>query len=149
MNPVDIVSWLAVQLKPRYHVSGLEGMYFERQPYRIVSEDSPIQAVTRFIALARVGNPQKEKWIYALNLTPIDKMKMADILQKTTDETDCPYNVAELSNTSKFFFFLFDLRLILFFKLHFFCKFTKRKRNKNKFFFHFYLKSVSLKRVIV
>ncbi|KAI4469250.1 cwf19 cell cycle control protein [Holotrichia oblita] len=99
MHAADIVSWLAVQLKPRYHVSGLEGIHFERQPYRITSSDTPIQAVTRFIALARVANPQKEKWIYAVNLTPIDKMKMSDILLKTTDETDCPYDVAELSNT--------------------------------------------------
>ncbi|KRT83265.1 hypothetical protein AMK59_3916 [Oryctes borbonicus] len=99
MNAADIVSWLAVQLKPRYHVSGLEGIYYERKPYRITTPDTPMQAVTRFIALARVGNPQKDKWIYAMNLTPIDKMKMNDILQKTTDETECPYNVQELSNT--------------------------------------------------
>lgn len=102
MNAAGIVSWLAVQLKPRYHISGLEGIYFERQPYRITCSDTSIQAVTRFIALARVANPQKGKWIYALNLTPIDSMKMADILQKTTDETDCPYDVEELSNTGVF-----------------------------------------------
>lgn len=88
-------------LRPRYHVSGLEGVYYERKPYRI---SSPIygtgdtESVTRFIGLARVGNPNKDKWLYALNLTPVDKLKVSEIYQKTTDETSCPYNLDELNS---------------------------------------------------
>lgn len=46
---------------------------------------------TRFIALAKVGNTLKQKWLYAFSLTPIDQMKTSDLYQETTDQTDCPY----------------------------------------------------------
>lgn len=29
-----LIAWLAVQVKPRYHVSALEGIHYERPPYR-------------------------------------------------------------------------------------------------------------------
>lgn len=45
--------------------------------------------LSRFISLAEVGS--KSKNIYALNVTPVDKMKLIDLIQKTTDETECPY----------------------------------------------------------
>lgn len=41
--------------------------------------------------MAKVGNPTKAKWIYALNLEPIDKMKPKELYQLTTDLTECPY----------------------------------------------------------
>ena len=47
---------------------------------------------TRFIALAKVGNAAKEKWLYALNIEPIDQMKASDLYQATTDQTECPYS---------------------------------------------------------
>lgn len=87
-----LLSWLAAQVKPRYHFCGLEGVYFERAPYRnhSFSGDIPEHA-TRFIALAKVGNTLKHKWLYAFNLTPIDQMSTSDLYQETTDQTDCPY----------------------------------------------------------
>lgn len=88
------MSWLSTALKPRYHVAGLEGLYYERAPYRIRTNDS--EAVTRFLGLARVGNPSKDKWLYALNLTPVDKLRIIDIRQRTTDETGCPYDLEDL-----------------------------------------------------
>lgn len=30
----DLVAWLAAQIKPRYHVAALEGIHYERPPYR-------------------------------------------------------------------------------------------------------------------
>lgn len=54
------------------------------------SEDS-IEIASRFIALASVGNPHKRKWLYALNLTPVDRSRLSDLVQKTTDETGSPY----------------------------------------------------------
>lgn len=93
-------AWLAYHLKPRYHFSGLEGIYYERPPYRnTINGDFGI--ATRFIGMARVGNPKKEKWIYAASLTPLENMKISDLLQKTTDETEMPYNIAELDLQSK------------------------------------------------
>ncbi|XP_017767805.1 PREDICTED: CWF19-like protein 1 [Nicrophorus vespilloides] len=91
----DLSAWLCAQLKPRYHVSGLEGTFYERPPFRS-NGDSDLQVVTRFLGLARLGNPKKEKCIYALSVTPVDKMKPSELLQRTTDETDSPFNLIEL-----------------------------------------------------
>lgn len=90
-----------MKLKPRYHISGLEGIHYERPPFRSPSTTEDLEIVTRFIALARVGNPKKEKWLYALSLTPLDKMKISELLQKTTDETPCPFGLGELESKSK------------------------------------------------
>ncbi|KAJ8960251.1 hypothetical protein NQ318_003976 [Aromia moschata] len=97
----DLPSYLCMKLKPRYLVAGLEGVFYERPPFRCPSlgdHDTTMESVTRFIGLARVGNPNKDKWIYALSLTPMDKMKLSDLLQKTTDETPCPFNFQELES---------------------------------------------------
>lgn len=51
---------------------------------------------TRFIALASVGNSSKKKFIYALNILPVDKMRVTDLIQKTTNEVPCPYDTMNL-----------------------------------------------------
>ncbi|KAJ8980670.1 hypothetical protein NQ317_013282 [Molorchus minor] len=97
----DLPSYLCMKLKPRYIVSGLEGVYYERPPFRcpnLGDHDTTMELATRFIGLARVGNQNKDKWIYALSLTPLDKMKLSDLLQKTTDETPCPFNFYDLES---------------------------------------------------
>ncbi|XP_060519508.1 CWF19-like protein 1 [Cylas formicarius] len=95
----EYVSYLCMKLKPRYVVSGLEGVYYERPPFRCPStleSGTALEIVTRFLGLARVGNPKKEKWLYALSLTPLDKMKLSELIQKTTDETPCPFDFSRL-----------------------------------------------------
>lgn len=52
---------------------------------------------TRLIALASVGNADKNKFIYALNVTAVDKMRLTDLIQKTTNETPCPYDSMQFS----------------------------------------------------
>lgn len=97
-----MISWLATEIKPRYHVAGLEGVHYERSPYRIINKQGEKSEVaTRFISLARVGNPSKQKWIYAINLMPVDRMKVTELLQQTTDETSCPYSYDILQNVKK------------------------------------------------
>ena len=87
-----LIAWLTAQVKPRYHVSALEGIYYERPPYRNQSlQEGSIEIATRFIALAPVVNGQKRKWLYALNLTPVDRSRLSELVMKTTDETDIPY----------------------------------------------------------
>lgn len=94
-----LIAWLATQVKPRYHVSALEGIHYERPPYRNQSlQDGNIEIATRFIALAPVMNNQKKKWLYALNLTPVDRTRLSELVMKTTDETDFPYPKSMLSN---------------------------------------------------
>lgn len=50
-----------------------------------------MEIATRFIALAPVMNAHKRKWLYALNLTPVDRTRLSDLIMKTTDETQSPY----------------------------------------------------------
>ncbi|KAJ8925700.1 hypothetical protein NQ315_009547 [Exocentrus adspersus] len=100
-NVSDMPSYVCMKLKPRYLVGGLEGVYYERPPFRcpnLGDHDTTLESVTRFIGLARVGNPKKDKWIYALSLTPLDKMKVSELFQKTTDETPCPFSFIELES---------------------------------------------------
>ncbi|XP_043262500.1 CWF19-like protein 1 [Colletes gigas] len=94
-----LIAWLAVQVKPRYHVSALERIHYERPPYRNQGQqEGNIEIATRFIALAPVMNSQKKKWLYALNLTPVDRTRLSDLVMKTTDETDSPYPKSMLFN---------------------------------------------------
>ncbi|KAI4504302.1 hypothetical protein M0802_000773 [Mischocyttarus mexicanus] len=88
----DLVAWLAAQIKPRYHIAALENIHYERPPYRNHSlDESGIEIATRFIALGSVGNNEKKKWLYALNLTPIDRIRLSELVMKTTDETSSPH----------------------------------------------------------
>lgn len=43
------------------------------------------------MALADVGNVSKAKYIFAINVTPISKMTLTELLQITTDEQPCPF----------------------------------------------------------
>ncbi|KAH9632610.1 hypothetical protein HF086_001853 [Spodoptera exigua] len=89
----NLLSWLAIHIKPRYHFVPSPDKHYERQPYRNLSTHQDYrECATRFIALAPVGNKVKEKWIYACSLQPISKMRVTDLLQGTTDETVCPYD---------------------------------------------------------
>ena len=67
------VSLACLALKPRYHFSGLHNQFFERPPYRNhrVLTERPAH-VTRFIALADFGHPDKQnKFLYAFNTEPL------------------------------------------------------------------------------
>lgn len=57
-----------------------------------------MEIATRFIALAPIMNPHKRKWLYALNLTPVDRSRLSDLIMKTTDETSSPYSKSMLSD---------------------------------------------------
>lgn len=92
-NCSKLISWLALQIKPRYHFCGLNGKFYERPPYRNQTDQTTqYELATRFIAMANVGNSDKSKYIYALNIQPVDKMRVIELIQKTTNETECPYN---------------------------------------------------------
>lgn len=57
-----------------------------------------MEIATRFMSLASVGNSKKEKWLYALNLTPVDRSRLSELMIKTTDETTSPYPKSLLSS---------------------------------------------------
>uniref|UniRef100_U3KEF0 CWF19 like cell cycle control factor 1 n=1 Tax=Ficedula albicollis TaxID=59894 RepID=U3KEF0_FICAL len=87
-----LVSDLAASLKPRYHFAALEKAYYERLPYRnhVVLQETP-QHVTRFIALADVGNTSKKKYLYAFSIVPMSSMDPAELVKQPQDVTENPY----------------------------------------------------------
>lgn len=89
---VSSIASLALQLKPRYHFAGTEGVNYERVPYRnhlVLQENA--QHVSRFIALATVNNPAKKKYLYAFNIIPMKNMDPVELVKQPQDVTENPY----------------------------------------------------------
>jgi hypothetical protein len=87
-----LISQLALGLKPRYHFAALHGISYERQPYRnhqVLQENA--RHVTRFIALADVGNEHKRKYLYAFNIVPLEHMDPAELDKQPPDVTESPF----------------------------------------------------------
>ncbi|XP_072022054.1 CWF19-like protein 1 [Amphiura filiformis] len=90
------VSDLVLALRPRYHFAGMEGCFYERLPYRnhkVLAEGA--RHVTRFLALAKVGNKEKKKYLYAFNIIPMNKMEKEELVKQPQDVTECPYSWSE------------------------------------------------------
>ncbi|XP_065605270.1 CWF19-like protein 1 isoform X1 [Cyrtonyx montezumae] len=87
-----LISDLASSVKPRYHFAALEKAYYERLPYRnhSVLQETP-QHVTRFIALAEVGNTSKKKYLYAFSIVPMSLMDPTELVKQPQDVTENPY----------------------------------------------------------
>lgn len=88
------VAQLAAVLKPRYHFSALEGIPYERNPYRNHKMLSGRTShVSRFVALARVGNKEKSKYLYAFNVVPMKYIEKDELYKQPVDTTECPYKL--------------------------------------------------------
>ena len=63
---------LCSALKPRYHFSTSDSVFYEREPFFHISEENQpdTSSITRFISLAAYGNPTKQKWLYAFTIDP-------------------------------------------------------------------------------
>eukprot|EP00124_Ichthyophonus_hoferi_P000769 Ihof_evm11s31 gene=Ihof_evmTU11s31 len=87
----DCVSLVAKALIPRYHFSGMQGVFYEREPYRnhIMLQSKPMH-VTRFIALADIPATTKMKSIYAFNITPMSTCNQAELTVQPPGITACP-----------------------------------------------------------
>lgn len=111
-NGSSLIAKLAVLLRPRYHFVGLQGVFYERQPYRnhqVLQETA--HHVTRYIGLAKVGNADKKKYLYAFSITPLTAMDKTELIHQPKDVTECPYPVSEMkaekpldSDSQQFFF---------------------------------------------
>ena len=102
LNSSKLISQLALIIKPRYHFCGLEGIHFERQPYRnhkVLAES--VMHTTRFIGLSQVGNKEKAKWLYAFSIVPFLHIDKAELMKPTGDTTECPYNSNIVSQGNK------------------------------------------------
>ncbi|KAI9582809.1 hypothetical protein GQX74_012026 [Glossina fuscipes] len=92
LNSSKLVSFLCKEIKPRYHFHGLSKKYKEPAPFRLPADQTTqLELCTRVISLAAVGNENKEKYIYALSLTPVHRIRVLDLIQKTTNELKCPF----------------------------------------------------------
>lgn len=88
----SLVSRLAAALKPRYHFAAMADCHYERPPYRnykILQESSSLYPSTRFVGLAKCGNPSRCKWLYAFHVTPMCHMKSMQSDHPTC--TEFPY----------------------------------------------------------
>ncbi|KAL4784311.1 CwfJ C-terminus 1-domain-containing protein-like protein [Aspergillus varians] len=63
---------LCSALKPRYHLSSTDGLFYEREPFfHLPSEDYPdAKPLTRFISLSSYSKTSKQRWMYAFTLDP-------------------------------------------------------------------------------
>ena len=98
-----------MNIKPKYHFCS-SNKYFESPPFRFPSDEiSSIDLSSRFCSLSSVGNISKEKYIYALNIVPLEKMRITDLMIRSTDEVECPYLKLNYSDLviSKFFILYF------------------------------------------
>ncbi|KAJ6654040.1 hypothetical protein lerEdw1_007549 [Lerista edwardsae] len=112
-----LISLLAASIKPRYHFAALQKTYYERLPYRNHTVlQGAAQHVSRFIALANVGNADKRKYLYAFSIVPMSSMDPAELVRQPQDVTENPYRrpggenraqlmaQAEAEPASQFFF---------------------------------------------
>ncbi|KAH7686484.1 CCCH zinc finger domain-containing protein [Dioscorea alata] len=93
----SVVAELVAEIKPRYHIAGTKGVFYDREPYSNIDAAH----VTRFIGLAAVGNKEKQKFIHAISPTPASTMSAADICSKPPNTTLSPYVVTEKKSHSR------------------------------------------------
>jgi len=79
-------------LKPRYHFAALEGVFYERFPYRnhVVLQEKSLH-VSRFISLAPFGNKIKHKYLYAFSIKPMIKTLTTELNNQPEDTTPSPF----------------------------------------------------------
>jgi len=96
-----VIADLVAQLRPRYHFASKEPTYYERVPYRneqtIPGKDIH---VTRFFGMGPVLNKEKKKWIYAMNITPLEKIDYKTLIAQPPETTDSPFGFKGLKNES-------------------------------------------------
>ncbi|KAH9818714.1 CwfJ C-terminus 1-domain-containing protein-like protein [Melampsora americana] len=86
-------------IQPKYHFSGAEDQFWEREPWVWDSTiDSNQIRLTRFINLGQFGNQTKERWFYAFNLTPNQGTRIS----KPIDSTPSPYSLSSGSQKRGF-----------------------------------------------
>lgn len=66
------VADLCSALKPRYHFTTSDEIFYEREPFFHLTDQSQTETtfITRFISLAAFDNPPKQKSLYAFSIDP-------------------------------------------------------------------------------
>lgn len=87
-----LLSKFVDKARPRYHFAAMEGVYYERAPYRnhmVLKEQ--IRHITRFLSLAPLGNKDKQKYLYAFTIKPMCTMLPCEINKQPEDTTENPF----------------------------------------------------------
>ncbi|KAL0096918.1 hypothetical protein J3Q64DRAFT_1039756 [Phycomyces blakesleeanus] len=97
-NSSTPIAELAAALKPRYHFAASENVFYEREPYSNITgfgpaEERPAGHVSRFVGLADVLNPKKQRWFYAFNLIPMGTIDAEKLCIAPNNTTPCPFNL--------------------------------------------------------
>lgn len=101
----SFVSELCTTLKPKYHFSVSPSHFYEREPFFHTSEEkTETFKITRFISLARFGNPDKQKWIYAFSIDTTAADPLAISLGTTTSPLITSKKRAPLPDQNSFRF---------------------------------------------
>ena len=67
----------------------------------------PAQHVSRFIGLAPVNNPNKQKWLYAFSCTPMRELSRDELVVQPDNCTEFPYmEILKVRNIFKLFFII-------------------------------------------
>ena len=74
-------------------------LHFYLNPSQVLQEAT--KPMTRFNALAKVGNAEKRKWIYAFTITPAQKMEREELCRQSADVTECPYKEEKVQQKNK------------------------------------------------
>lgn len=79
---VDVIRQISAAANPRYHIAGLNGVFFQRPAYQ-----NSIQTISRFISLGRVPETltaidKSRKWMHALNLVPASEVNRSRVVDK-------------------------------------------------------------------
>ncbi|KAI7862694.1 CwfJ C-terminus 1-domain-containing protein-like protein [Spinellus fusiger] len=90
------IAEIAAVLKPRYHFSASENVFYEREPYKNthgfgLSDEREADHVSRFIGLGNAFNTNKQRWFYAFNLVPLAKIEPEKLRAVPDTTTECPF----------------------------------------------------------
>lgn len=80
-------------LRPRYHFSTTSDAFYEREPFfhRPLEREPDTRYITRFISLASLENPSKQKSLYAFSIDPTSSVP----LTLPPGTTACPFTIAQ------------------------------------------------------
>ena len=88
----EALAKLAVALRPRYHFCASADGHWQRPPYQL-PHGSGVD-VCRLIALARVQEDRKTKWLHALSVVSRRELSAGAPVAVPADSTACPYACA-------------------------------------------------------
>ncbi|CAK9252595.1 unnamed protein product [Sphagnum jensenii] len=84
----SVVTALALQARPRYHIASGSDIFYQRPPY-----STPGAPCCRLVCLSGVNSSgeKSRKWLYALSLAPLARVSDAELGEVPPGCTPCPY----------------------------------------------------------